>query len=335
MPFVKPSQSTTAASTPAEMYRDLPPRPDAVPGLWAHQSEMLSAFAELTNKPDVALELPTGTGKTLTGVVIAEWTRLSRRARVVYACPTQQLAMQVVGAANRESIRTSLLIGPHAKWPAAAETAYDSAAQIAVTTYSTIFNSNPHLAEPDMILFDDAHAGEQYVGEAYGVMLKRRESPAEYAAVLKAVAPALDGVFLERLRQGAPDPSIGNDTRLVVPLRQPGMVAVLDSALGALDAPLKYRYSMIRACLVYVSYSGILVRPHIPPTHQNRLFTDARQRVYLSATSARVGSWSARSGACPSTGFPLPRPRRGTADASSYFPSSSRESMLRSSPKTW
>lgn len=293
MPFVKPSQSTTAASTPAEMYRDLPPRPDAVPGLWAHQSEMLSAFAALTNKQDIALELPTGTGKTLTGVVIAEWTRLSRRSRVVYACPTQQLAMQVVAAANRESIRTSLLIGPHAKWASAAVAAYESAEQIAVTTYSTIFNSNPHLADPDMILFDDAHAGEQYVGEAYGVMLKRRESLADYSTVLKAVAPALDGVFLERLRQGAPDPSIGNDTRLVVPLRQPGMVAALDSALRDLDAPLKYRYSMIRAglasCLVYVSYSGILVRPYIPPTHQNRLFTDARQRVYLSATLGEGG----------------------------------------------
>ena len=40
------------------------------------------------------------------------------------------------------------------------------------------------------------------------------------------------------------------------------------------------------ACLVYVSYSSVLVRPLIPPTSENPLFTAARQRLYLSATAA-------------------------------------------------
>ncbi len=181
---------------------------------------------------------------------------------MIYACPTKQLAMQVVEAAEREAIDTALLVGKSSLWPTGAVTAYESAQQVAVTTYSSIFNSNPHLADADLIVFDDAHAGEQYVGEAYGVTLKRRESPDEYAAVLNAIAPALDGVFLERLRQPRADPSISADTRLVVPLRQRGMVGAIDAVLGSFDAPLKFSYSMIRAglasCLVYVSYSGIL-----------------------------------------------------------------------------
>lgn len=180
MPFLKPTRSTTEADSPAQMYRDLPPRPNAVPDLLAHQSEMLNAFADHAEKPDVAIELPTGTGKTLTGLVIAEWTRRSRRARVVYACPTQQLAMQVVAAANRESIKTSLLVGKHNFWDPSAVTAYEAAERIAVTTYNTIFNSRPYLSAADMLLFDDAHAGEQYVGEKYGVVLKRRENADEY-----------------------------------------------------------------------------------------------------------------------------------------------------------
>lgn len=317
MPFRKPSQAPTVTASPAEMYRDLPPRPDAVPGLWAHQSEMLSAFAEHTDKSDVALELPTGTGKTLTGLLVAEWTRRTRRSRVIYACPTKQLAKQVVAAANREAIETALLIDTWSKWPEASVNAYEAAQQIAVTTYSSIFNSNPHLAEADLILFDDAHAGEQYVGEAYGVTLKRWESPDEYAAVLGAVAPALDGVFLERLREPHADPSIGADTRLIVPLRQPGMVEALDAVLADFDAPLKYRYAMIRAglasCLVYVAYSGILVRPYIPPTHQNRLFTNARQRVYLSATLGEGGELERAFGRLSIHRLPAPKtaPRYG------------------------
>ncbi|AKK08807.1 DEAD/DEAH box helicase [Corynebacterium testudinoris] len=293
MAFVRTNTSRANYETPGELYRDLPRRPGAVPGLWAHQSEMLKTFTSSANEPDVALELPTGTGKTLAGLLIAEWTRRKRRARVIYACPTQQLAHQVAAAAYREGINTSLLVGRHADWPSTEHAAYEAAEAIAVTTYSSIFNSNPQLADADLILFDDAHAGEQYVGEAYSVGLNRWEATAEYTAVLDVIAPALDGVFLERLRSNQPDPGIGKDVQMVVPLRQPDMVAKLDSVLNSFSAPHSYRFSMIRAglasCLVYVAYSGILIRPYIPPTHQNHLFSDARQRVYLSATLGEDG----------------------------------------------
>jgi hypothetical protein len=293
MAFVRTAASSASYSSPGELYRDLPRRPGTVPGLWAHQSEMLKTFTPQANASDVALELPTGTGKTVTGLLIAEWTRRSRKARVIYACPTQQLARQVAASAYREGIDTAVLVGRHSEWPVAAHASYDAADTIAVTTYSSIFNSNPHLADADLILFDDAHAGEQYVGEAYGVDLGRWKAPNEYAAALEAIAPALDGVFLERLRSDQPDPGISSDVRLVIPLRQIGMTANLDAVLSSFASPHSYRYSMIRAglasCLVYVAYSGILIRPYIPPTYQNPLFTGARQRVYLSATLGEGG----------------------------------------------
>ncbi|WP_375141451.1 DEAD/DEAH box helicase [Arthrobacter sp. STN4] len=293
MAFVRTKSGGTNYASPGELYRDLPRRPGAVPGLWAHQSEMLKTFTSHANKPDIALELPTGTGKTLTGLLIAEWTRHSRRSRVIYACPTQQLARQVAAAAYREGIETALLIGRHTDWPVSSHAAYEAAEAIAVTTYSSIFNSNPHLAEADLILFDDAHAGEQYVGEAYSVDLSRWKSPTEYITALDTIAPALDGIFLERLRNAQPDPGISADVRLVLPLRQSDMVTKLDASLGSFSAPHNYSYSMIRAglasCLVYVAYSGILIRPYLPPTHQNHLFSGARQRVYLSATLGEGG----------------------------------------------
>jgi hypothetical protein len=293
MAFVRTAVGGTDYASPGEMYRDLPRRPGAVPGLWAHQSEMLKTFTSQKNLPDIALELPTGTGKTLTGLLIAEWTRKTRRSRVVYACPTRQLARQVAAAAHREGIEHAVLVGRHADWPVPAHAAYEAADAIAITTYSSIFNTNPHLADADLILFDDAHAGEQYVGEAYSVDLDRWKSPAEYAAVLNAVAPALDGVFLDRLRSVKPDASIGGDVRMVVPLRQPGMVGDVGAVLGALTGDHRYSYSMIRAgfesCLIYIAYSGILIRPYLPPTHQNHLFASARQRLYLSATLGEGG----------------------------------------------
>jgi superfamily II DNA or RNA helicase len=52
------------------------------------------------NEPDVALHLPTGSGKTLVGLLIAEWLRRKNHERVVYLCPTRQLVNQVAEQAT-------------------------------------------------------------------------------------------------------------------------------------------------------------------------------------------------------------------------------------------
>jgi len=65
------------------------------------------------------------------------------------------------------------------------------------------------------MLFDNAHAGELYVGERYAVNLKRwvRQNGSwvyndHDDRILDAVSPALDGVFVERLRAEDPGPSV-------------------------------------------------------------------------------------------------------------------------------
>jgi len=98
-------------ASPEDLYRDLPRRSGAVPGLWSHQADILRDYVGHVADADVALELPTGTGKTLTRPLIAEWARLTRRERVVYVCPTKQLARQVAASAFREGIDPLLLVG--------------------------------------------------------------------------------------------------------------------------------------------------------------------------------------------------------------------------------
>ena len=67
--------------------------------------------------PDLALELPTGTGKTLPGLLIADWVRRVRSARVAYACPTVQLARQVSETAGERACRPSCWCDPTAIGP--------------------------------------------------------------------------------------------------------------------------------------------------------------------------------------------------------------------------
>jgi replicative superfamily II helicase len=65
--------------------------------------EIMRSYAETALKlPDVALQLPTGSGKTLVGLLIAEWRRRKNQERVVYLCTTRQLVNQVVEQAEEK-----------------------------------------------------------------------------------------------------------------------------------------------------------------------------------------------------------------------------------------
>lgn len=141
----------------------LPRTTDAVSSLWIHQGDVLRAYAERhQNVADLALELPTGTGKTLPGLLIAEWVRRKAEGPVLYTAPTKQLAHQVLGTARNEGVPARLLVGSHHNWSAADESDVEGGEAIAVTTYSSIFNSSPKLPKLRLIVLDDAHAGEQF-----------------------------------------------------------------------------------------------------------------------------------------------------------------------------
>ena len=320
MPFKGKGQLGALPASPETLYRDLPRRPDAVPGLWLHQGDLLRAYsADHINTRDLALELPTGTGKTLPGLLIADWVRRVRSGRVVYACPTVQLAKQVAETAAREGVPSVVLVRSHHDWPVADQALYEAAQAVAIVTYSTVFNSSPKLASADLLVLDDAHAGAQYVAEQYAVEIRRRDQPGAYDQILTALSPALDGMLVQRLRDPNPDPSAHQQVRLVVPLRQPRVVGALDAVLAQLPAPYCFRYSMIRgglpACLAFVSYSSVLIRPLIPPTSENPLFTAARQRLYLSATLGDGGELERAFGRAGIVRLPLPEtspvPRSG------------------------
>jgi replicative superfamily II helicase len=99
MAFKKPSPVTSVPESPDQLFLDLPRR--KYTGLIDHQGQILRTYATSgINSPDVALQLPTGSGKTLVGLLIAEWRRRKFKEKTVYLCPTKQLVNQVVEEAR-------------------------------------------------------------------------------------------------------------------------------------------------------------------------------------------------------------------------------------------
>ena len=294
MAFRLSNSRSSVAESPQLHYRDLSRRRGAVPGLWVHQGDLLRAyFDDHTETSDIALELPTGTGKTLPGLVLLDWVRLRRRARVVYACPTVQLAKQVAEVAHDEGVPAVLLTGSHKDWKTSDVTSYVSAEAVAIVTYSTIFNSSPKLEVADVLLFDDAHAGEQYISEQYSVTVRRNEDADKYLKLLDVLRPALDTLIIDRFSSDSLEHSVHEEVYMVFSLRQTDMIKRIDEILASLTSTERFKYLMIRSslmsCHVFLTYKQVVIRPMIPPTADNRLFVDARQRIYLSATLGSGG----------------------------------------------
>ena len=111
---------TAGPADPETLFHNLRGRAPDIKHLWSHQADLLRAYhQECLEAGDVAVELPTGSGKTLVGLLIAEWRRQSLGTRVAYLCPTRQLARQVGSQANDYGIRAHVLVGKQRDYPCA------------------------------------------------------------------------------------------------------------------------------------------------------------------------------------------------------------------------
>src|SRR5689334_7612802 len=69
-------------------------------------------YANMQKRPNIAIHLPTGYGKTLVGLAVADYRRRVLRDRPVWVCPTRQLVFQVIERAKELKIPASPFVGP-------------------------------------------------------------------------------------------------------------------------------------------------------------------------------------------------------------------------------
>ncbi len=309
--FRKPAVSAPVAESPERLFDDLPRTRSGGPAqLWSHQADILRDYLRVQNQPDIALELPTGAGKTLPGLLIAEWRRRAKGQRVLFAAPTVQLALQTATAAARVGIDVVTLTRSHRTWPSSDKLAYESARSIGVTTYSTVFNTVPALEPAQTLLFDDAHAAEQYVAGSWSINISRFENEDLYTTVLAVLREAMSGLRYQQLLEGE-DP-VRRRVQLVGVAEMRHLAPQLAPIFRGLDKNSSIYWAhenmadRLDRCLAFVSWDGILIRPVIPPTGTHRHFTEAAQRIYLSATLGDGGELERAFGRASITRLPVP-----------------------------
>ena len=289
-PPFRPVARRPTAETPEALFYLLP-RTSSHGYLRGPQQDVLREYASPSvTTPDVAFELPTGTGKTAVGLLIAEWRRRTTGQRAAYLCLTNQLAKQAVEEARRLGIVCADVTGNRDQRDPGEEGRYRDASAVAISTYANFFNVNPVIREGGVVVLDDAHGGDQIVAHNWTVRVRARELPEMYDELLAVIRPSLTGGQLRAIR----DPSENQTVEIVDLPSTPGWEEALTNLLD--DCPVdvvKYPWHQIRnhlqACVVLASYRSIVIRPVIPPTHSHEPFRTTALRVYMSATLGGSG----------------------------------------------
>lgn len=295
MAFKKVSAKTSVViESPESLFRDL--RNRKVEGLLAQQADILRKYMENIGTRDIALELPTGSGKTLVGLLIAEWKRKAQQQRCLMLCPTRQLVHQVVEQASEKyGLKAINFAGSKHNFTAEDKSSFINCEAIGIATYNAFFNTHTFFENVDTIVFDDAHSAENYVANFWSMEIKRSNEDIfnKIWSVIEEYLPDNDRINCNDSDEDYFDNSFVN--------MLPGPYFLM--CINDINAIMKdyvqsnenyrYRWEMIRnnlhACNLYYSFNSILIRPFIPPTKSFLPFQNCHQRIYMSATLGEGG----------------------------------------------
>ena len=79
----------------------------SIENIWAPQSEALVEWYKQRDNDDIVVEMNTGGGKTLVGLLIAQSIINENSEKVLYLCPTIQLVEQAAKRANECGLQVS------------------------------------------------------------------------------------------------------------------------------------------------------------------------------------------------------------------------------------
>lgn len=294
MAFKKTIINNVSIESPEALFADL--RNRTVEGLLSQQADMLREYFKNKTCPDIALELPTGSGKTLVGLLIAEWRRRKYREKCLFLCPTIQLVNQVAEQAQEKyGIKTIKFIGRKSDYSQIDTSRYENSEAIGITTYSSLFNSNPYFDDSNVLIFDDAHAAENYVSSCWSIEISRYNDTQLFNKIKDLIFPFIEENDQLRFNNNENE---NVDLQYVNKLPTPFFSKIRVELSQILmdycrNGANKFRWDMLQnnlhACHLYFTANNFLLRPIIPPTESFDPFKGATQRIYMSATLGEGG----------------------------------------------
>lgn len=281
--------STARPINPRDIFNSLTLR-GAVENLWAPQGEALDDWFQKRISPDAIIEMPTGGGKTLVGLLAAQSIVNETRGKVLYVCPTKQLVQQTMARAAELGLPVASYEGGIvAKW--SGEETFRRSEGPCITNYAAAFHANSVFRNEELaaVVLDDSHVA---VSEMRGRFTLRIEQGHD------AYMPIVDLFrehFAKRGRSSSLEAATAGDSMalLFVPAfefaaRSTAVAAVLKRVGIAQDKrakwPWMYLEEKLDRCFLVFGPNGIEIAPAIPPVHAVPVYRNAAKRLFLTAT---------------------------------------------------
>ncbi len=282
-------------------------RSDVFSQLRPSQQTALDGYQELRDAGhrDIGVELPTGAGKTLIALLIAD-DALERGLSVAYLTGTRQLSNQVLEqAATLPGLDAYQFSGKN--YPASQLLAYNQAEALGVMNYWVYFNSSPKVETADVVIFDDAHLAEQSLSGMFTLRIDRQPGLGVelYRLLCQLILQSAPGMYptLQALHDGAapntspPELIAFADWAAVAPAAHQ---ALEKADLASLENGAQFVWRTIRPylrrCGVLIGPTSIEIRPYHTPTQTIPGYARSKERVYLSATLGQAGDIQRRLG---------------------------------------
>jgi len=281
---IKPTKRSLATS-PREIFKSLTLR-GSIQNIWEPQAEALAGWEKDRKAPDVVIQMNTGGGKTLVGLLIAQSLVNETKGKVLYVCPTNQLVEQVAAKAAECGISVATYM--RSRWDNAS--IYDTSLGPCVTNYAAVFNGKSIFREREIrgIVFDDAHVAGNFVRGQFTIRLSQGDSAFKEVAELyrnhfarnsqiQQFEDACAGDWLALLFVPSFEVS-SNASRLRKILIQHGVHT------GDHRFPWAHLKDQLTHCAVFISGSGLEITPALLPVTAMPYFGSDVRRVYLTAT---------------------------------------------------
>lgn len=313
MAFITKKNNTFNYESPVAMYHDYKSSNKTIMGLLDYQSTLIDEYMKNVNEKNVAIELPTGSGKTLVGLVIGEYRRRKNKEKALFVCPTNQLVNQVVEYANKNyGIRAIAFCGKQSEYKSLDKTDYLLAEAIGVTTYSSLFANNTFFSENDIIIMDDVHSSEGYLIDNWSVQFKKSDI---LFIVLAEYFKGIIGELEYRKLICNDDENKHSEWCNIIPNallfeKISNIALIIDTNIEkSTNGSNKYAWKRIREnlseCNFYIEEGMILIRPWIAPTITHKPFAEAKQRILMSATLGHSGELERITGLQKITKLPI------------------------------
>ena len=259
----------------------------SIENIWQPQAEALTEWQENRSDQDVVVQMNTGGGKTLVGLLIAQSLVNETKGHVLYVCPNNQLVEQIVDHAKEIGLT------PASRYKSIwyGRDDFETGNTFCVTNYASVFNgrsifNNENIAA---LVFDDAHVAENAIRGQFTVKVPRGHDA--FSKILHLFREYFtNSSQAERFE----DITEGRFTSvLFVPMfilwqcSQQLRTILVDNGIAD-ERNTKFAWEHLKEhlnrCVIVVDGNSIEITPAVLPLSSLHYFQTDVRRVYLTAT---------------------------------------------------